>query len=70
MTVLNDREDAKHPRMTAFGKHADQLNRQIYHISNLPYELLEQIACCIDDGEDLVKWIRACKGSANLGDLG
>jgi hypothetical protein len=52
-------------RKTAVGKPDQKRSR----FSNLPYELLEQIAYCINSGKDLFRWIKACKDSANLGDL-
>jgi hypothetical protein len=40
-------------------------------IPDMPCELLDHIASQIDEGKDLISWIKACKlgGVVNLGDL-
>jgi hypothetical protein len=73
MAVIETLESTEHGRKTAFGLLNGELSGELpakrSPISNLPYELLEHISFHIESGEDFVKWIKACRGSAYLGDL-
>jgi hypothetical protein len=46
--------------------HADQLAAKRSHITMLPYELLEQIAYCIELGRDLINWIEDMSMTATM----
>jgi hypothetical protein len=71
--LIENLDSTEHGRKTAFGLPNGELSGELpakrTPISNLPYELLEHISFHIESGEDFVKWIKACRALAYLGDL-